>query len=77
MITVKPICIIKKKFVLSCPTCNQKNKVILKCVNDCGKKICSECNIHGLCKDCYISIYKQKEMGVYFNEKYALDKFYD
>lgn len=64
---VKP----NKKFVILCPSCRSRNRVVKKCVGRCGVRVCSQCNIDGLCHDCYLKRHRDAEMGIYFEDKFA------
>lgn len=43
------------EFMHFCGNCKAKNKIIDYC--ECGKMICSNCSINGLCIDCFVKIY--------------------
>ena len=42
-----------KEFQEVCPTCNNKDKVIVPCLK-CFKQACSSCSIDKLCIECYV-----------------------
>lgn len=59
----------EKSFTRKCPLCEAKDKVVMKC-KKCYKFICQECEINGICTDCYVEVMGNIETGKYFDDKY-------